>query len=171
MRVRPNVLRRGRVLIGGLVLACQTLSIPQLSANDDNGNAVVDTFIAAHARKLHGEEYREARRTVSGDLNHGGQADLAVQYTLESMGGSNVYRFSLAVFLNRRGRYVYAASRQVGGKLQRDVTLRAIKDDKVLFDTLEYEPGTPVAVQVSQGTLYLPSAANSSKNSEEAYRR
>jgi len=143
MRVFANILRKGCVLIGGLVLVCQMFSGPELSANDENGNAVIDTFIAAQARQLHGEEYQEARHVVSGDLNHDGQADLAVQYTVESMGGGNGYSLYLAVFLNQRGHYVYAASRQVGGKLQRDVTLQAIKDGKVLFDTLGYEPQDP----------------------------
>jgi hypothetical protein len=138
-----NVLRRGGVLLGGLALVWQILSVPTLSANAESDHGVIDTFIAAHARKLHGEEYQEARRIVSGDLNHDGQTDLAVQYTLESMGGSNDYHLYLAVFLKQRGRYVHVASRQVGGKLQRDVTLQAIKDGKVLFDTLEYEPQDP----------------------------
>ena len=143
MQVLLNVLQKEWVLIGGLVLACQMFAAPKPSANDESDNAVIDTFIAAHARKLHGEEYREARRMVSGDLNHDGQADLAVQYTLESMGGSNDYHFYVAVFLNQQGHYVYAASRQVGGKRQRDVTLQAIKDGKVLCDTLKYKPQDP----------------------------
>lgn len=151
MQVFPNVLWKGCVLISGLVLVWQILSVPQLSANDESGSGVIDTFIATHARKLHGEEYREARRMVAGDLDHDGQADLAVQYTLESMGGSNAYRFYLAVFVKQRGQYVYAASRQVGGKLQREVTLQAIKDDKVLFDTLEYKPQDPSCCPSKQG--------------------
>src|SRR5262245_15377777 len=136
----PGILRKSCVLIGGLTLVCQTFASPRLFADDESGGPVVDKFITAHARKLHGEEYREARRMVSGDLNIDGQEDLVVQYTLESMCGSNVYRFYLAVFLKQQGQYVYTASRQIGGKLQRDVTLQTIKDGKVLFDTLEYEP-------------------------------
>src|SRR5262245_60531141 len=143
MQVFLNVLRKGCVLLGGLALVGQIFSVSTLSADDESDRSVIDTFIATHARKLRGEEYREARRMVSGDLNHDGQADLAVQYTLESMGGSNDYHFYLAVFLKQRGQYVYAASRQVGGKRQREVTLQAIKDGKVLFDTLEYEPQDP----------------------------
>jgi len=142
----PNslgILRKSCALIGGLTLMYQTFAAPRLFADDESGRATIDKFIATHARKLHGEEYQEARRVVSGDLNHDGQEDLAVQYTLESMGGSNVYRFYLAVFLKQRGQYVYTASRQIGGKLQRDVTLQTIKDGKVLFDTLEYEPRDP----------------------------
>jgi len=143
MPVFADIFRKGCVVIGALVLVCQTFSVPRLSAEDESGGGVVDAFIAAQARKLRGEEDPEARRVVSGDLNHDGQADLAVQYTLESLGGGNGYRLYLAVFLNRQGQYVYAASRQVGGKLQRDVTLQAIEDGKVRVDTLKYEPQDP----------------------------
>ena len=143
MQGLANMLWKSCVLISGLALVCQTFSVSQLSAEDESGNGAVDKFIAAQARKLHGEEDPEARHVVFGDLNHDGQADLAVQYTIESMGGGNGYRLYLAVFLKQRGHYVYAASRQVGGKRQRDVTLQAIKDGKVLCDTLEYEPQDP----------------------------
>src|SRR5262249_53664273 len=73
-------------------------------AIQDQDTAAIDAFIARQARQARGEEYKEARKVATGDLNHDGVADTAVLYTIEGQGGSNNYMQYLAVFIFEKGR-------------------------------------------------------------------
>ena len=103
--------------------------------------AVISRFIAGQASKLGGQEYREARKMVAGDLNHDGVPDAAVLYTLEGIGGGNNYTQYLAVFLRDKdkGLLVPAAHATVGGKLYREARLQSITDGAILFNIVSYE--------------------------------
>ena len=57
------------LLLGGLA-----------SARQDQDAAVIDTFIGRQARRERGEEYREARKVVGGDLGHDGVPEAVVLY-------------------------------------------------------------------------------------------
>src|SRR6266567_5757310 len=76
----------------------------------------IDSYIASQARRERGEEYKEARKVVEGDLNHDGTPDVAVLYTIEGQGGSNLYIQYLAVFVRSNGKLAAAARAEVGGK-------------------------------------------------------
>ena len=114
--------------------------------------AVINRFIRAQAREVKGSEYREARHMVRGDLNKDGVADVAVLYTLEGMGGGNNYVQYLAVFVRQNGQLVAAAHAPVGGKLQRDVTLEAIRDNLIICKTLSYAQNDPACCPTKKGS-------------------
>jgi hypothetical protein len=46
---------------------------------------------------------------------------------------------------------VYTAHTQVGGKMQREVTLQTIQEGKVLFETLAYQPQDPSCCPSQKG--------------------
>ena len=50
------------------------------SARQDQDAAVIDTFIGRQARRERGEEYREARKVVVGDLTHDSVPEAVVLY-------------------------------------------------------------------------------------------
>src|SRR5215510_16442385 len=91
-------------------------AFPLLGNAQTSEAKVIDKFIAQQAAKYKGEEYPDARKVVSGDLNHDGIPDSAVLYTIEGQGGSNNYTQYLAVFLGHKNGLTYASSRSVGGK-------------------------------------------------------
>ncbi len=102
--------------------------------------ALIDWFIADQESELGGQEYRDARKVITGDLNHDGVPDLAVLYTIEGTGGGNNYTQYLAVFLRVDGKLVPTAHGVVGGKGERAVHLASIKDNVIYLTTLSYGP-------------------------------
>ena len=106
----------------------------------DEDTAVIDTFIAQQARRERGEEYKEARKVIVGDLNHDGSADVAVLYTIEGQMGGNNYVQYLAVFVRVKGRLGAVTHVRVGGKWYRAVELRSISDNTIVLETLSYAP-------------------------------
>src|ERR1051325_7936812 len=68
-----------------LIIVVAMLSTPPLvTQSQTNDTAVVNEYIAKQARREAGEEYKEARKILTGDLNHDRKPDLAVLYTIES---------------------------------------------------------------------------------------
>ena len=122
------------------------------AASQNRDAAIINKFIAAQAREVRGQEYREARHILRGDLNKDGVADVAVLYTLEGMGGGNNYVQYLAVFVRQNGELVAAAHAPVGGKLQRDVTLEAIRDNLIICKTLSYAKNDPACCPTKKGS-------------------
>jgi len=114
--------------------------------------AVVDHFIAKQATQENGEEYKDARKTLLGDLNHDRVPDFAVLYTIESQNGTNNYLQYLAVFVRTKGKLVPAAHTVVGGKLNRDVDLQSIKNNVIHFKTLSYRASDPASTPSKKGT-------------------
>jgi hypothetical protein len=129
-----------------------------LSALQDTGvEGAVNAFIAREGKRSRCSEYKDARIIVLGNLDpnrcsNDGRSDVAVQYTLEdATGRSNNYTFYLAVFLNEGGKYVYKTHRQIGGKNDRDVTLKSIEGGKILVDTMGYLPNDPSCCPSQKG--------------------
>jgi hypothetical protein len=75
-----------------------------------------------------------AMKILAGASSDPSQELLAVQFTIET-GVS--WRLHLAVF-DRASRQLLAR-REVGGKERRSVSLKAIREGRILFDTLEYQ--------------------------------
>jgi hypothetical protein len=118
--------------------------------------AVIDKYIAGQAKREHGEEPDGIRKTVEGDINHDGAADVAVLYTIEGQGGSNNYIQYLAVFIRKNGKLVFAARQVVGGKNRREIEITSIKDHAIYFDTTAYGPRDPSCCPTIKGhTKYV----------------
>src|SRR4030095_3924101 len=104
------------------------------------------------AKHENGEEYGEARKVLTGDLNRDGVPDLAVLYTIESQNGTNDYVQYLAVFVRTKGKLVPAAHTVVGGKLNREAELHSIKNNVIHFKTLSYKESDPASTPSRKGT-------------------
>ena len=110
------------------------------SARQDEDAAAIDTFIARQARRERGEEYREARKIVTGDLTHDGAPETVVLYTIEGQRGRNLYVQYLAVFTRHKGKLSALTRTEVGGKSVRSVELTSVEDDAILLATMGYAP-------------------------------
>jgi hypothetical protein len=100
--------------------------------------ATIDSFITCQAHRERGEEYKDARKIILGDLNHDGIPDTAILYTIESQGGTNNYIQYLAVFVRSKGALVAAGCAKVGGKLYRSVDLTSVDDNTIHLSTMSY---------------------------------
>ena len=109
-------------------------------ASQDEDTGVIDSFIARQARRERGEEYREARKVVAGDLTHDGTPETVVLYTIESQGGSNLYIQYLAVLIRRNDKLSLLTYSEVGGKSRRSVELNSVENNSILLDTMAYGP-------------------------------
>ena len=87
------------------------------------------------------EEYKEARKILDGDLDGDGDEDTAVQFTIEGMGGGNMFSFYLAVFRNDNGKFTAVTDEVIGGKLNRNVEFTKIENGTMYFDTKNYADG------------------------------
>jgi len=131
------------------------LTCAYVPAQSDD-KAVIDKYIAGQARRERGEEPDDIRKTVEGDLNHDGAADVAVLFTIEGRGCSNNYIQYLAVFVRKSGKLVFAARLPVGGKNRREIEITSIKDNAMLFDTTAYGPRDPSCCPTIKGhTKYV----------------
>jgi hypothetical protein len=118
----------------------------------DADKQVIDKFIATQAKQEDGEEYEAARKVVAGDLNRDGISDVAVLYTIEGQNGTNNYYQYLAVFVRSKGRLVPAAHTAVGGKQNREVDLKSVKDNLIYCHTLAYRENDPSSTPSKPGT-------------------
>jgi hypothetical protein len=139
-----------------LLIAIASMTVPAQS--DDK--TVVDKFIASQAKRERGEEPDDVRKTIAGDLNHDGTADVAVLYTIEGQGGSNNYIQYLAVFVRKKTGLVFAARTPVGGKNRRGIELTSIKDNVMHFDTSGYTDRDPSCCPSLKGTTTFKLAGN-----------
>ncbi len=124
------------------------------SALQDQDTAVIDAYIAAQARRERGEEYREARKVVVGDLTHDGVPETVVLYTIEGQRGSNLSIQYLAVFVRQEGKLTALTHAHVGGrgKSARGVELKSVEDNSILLDTLDYGPKDAACCPSVKGT-------------------
>jgi hypothetical protein len=123
---------------------------------DDQDTKLIGAYIASQARRERGEEYKEARRIATGDLNHDGIPDVAVLYTIEGQRGTNHSVQYLAVFVRSNGKLVVLARAEVGGKGGRSVELKSIDDNTLHFETLDYAPKDPACCPSEKGeTSYV----------------
>jgi len=113
---------------------------PPITAFQDDDGTAIDNFIARQAKRERGEEYREARKVLAGDLTHDGKPETVVLYTIEGQRGGNLYVQYLAVFVRRKGTLAPLTHAGVGGKSARSVELTAVGSNSILLGTLNYGP-------------------------------
>ncbi len=136
-----------------LALSILILGATALTANaQSDDKIIIDKYIAAQAKRERGEEPDDIRKTIEGDLNHDGAADVAVLYTIEGQGGSNNYIQYLAVFVRKKTGLVFAARTPVGGKNRRGMELISIKDNVMHFETTGYADRDPSCCPSIKGT-------------------
>lgn len=131
------------------ILLCTSSVISRAQEPD---NAVIAKFISEQATRESGDEYAEARKVVAGDLNGDRVADLAVLYTIEGQNGSNNYVQYLAVFIRDKSVLVPVTHTVVGGKSNRSVELRSIRNNVIFFKTLNYGPKDAACCPSRKGT-------------------
>lgn len=149
----------------GLLIVFMILTIVLLGSlnialgSQDGDTVVIDSFIASQAKREQGEEYREARKVVSGDLTHDGDPETVVLYTIEGQGGSNLYIQYLAIFVRRKGKLSALTHTAVGGKSTRGIELKAVENNSIVLDTLNYGPKDASCCPSVKGTTtYVLSA-------------
>ena len=113
---------------------------PVVSSNQDRDTATIRSYIANQARRERGEEYEDARKIMSGDLNGDGSPETVVLYTIEGQRGSNNYIQYLAVFARHSSKLVPIVHAAVGGKSYRSIELNSVDNQRVNLDTLSYGP-------------------------------
>jgi hypothetical protein len=141
-----------KIAATGVLLAVM-LGVAAGPAGAQRGDAaVIDKFLASQESDDNGRQAEGIRTVIKGDLNHDGVPDAAVLYTLEGAGGGNNYTQYLAVFLRVDGRLVPVANKAVGGKLYRAIEIKAIKDNVILCDTIDYAENDASCCPTIKGT-------------------
>lgn len=113
---------------------------PCVSVLQESDGSVIDGFIARQARRERGEEYREARKVMVGDLTRDGVPETVVLYTIESQGGTNNYVQYVAIFARGAHGLIPMTHTEVGGKMIRSVELLSVEDNTIKLATLRYGP-------------------------------
>ena len=126
-----------------------------VSAQDKDSSAI-DSYIARQARQERGEEYKDARKIATGDLNNDKTPETVVLYTIESQGGSNNYIQYIAVFIRRNGNLTLLTRTEAGSKTGRAVESMAVGNQAIELDTLDYGPQDPSCCPTIKGkTKYI----------------
>ena len=103
-------------------------------------DAAIDAYITRQAKLERGEEYREARKTIIGDLTHDGVPETVVLYTIEGQRGTNRSLQYLAVFARRNGKLMPLTRAEMGSKSVATVDLRSVENGTIVLGTLSYGP-------------------------------
>ena len=114
----------------------------------------VKTFIDSLAKRRAkdgdaAEEFVGGRRTVRGDVDGDGTADLVVLFTLEQ---GNTWTQFLGLF---GGANKPLASGRVGGKGQRSVELQQVSDGRVELSTKNYGPSDALCCPSVEGRSWF----------------
>ena len=117
------------------ICPCVTASMRQ-NADD----AAIDAYITSQAKLERGEEYREARKLVVGDLTRDGVPETVVLYTIEGQRGTNRSKQYLAIFARRTGKLTLLTHAEMGSKSVATVELRSVENQVIMLDTLSYAP-------------------------------
>ncbi|MBC7929139.1 MAG: hypothetical protein H7Z38_01065 [Rubrivivax sp.] len=127
--------RKGFIVAAFFVL---TIGSVQLAHSQASENAIIDRHISREANRDNCDEYKEARKTLRGDVNGDGKADVVVLYTIEGCGGGLNWARVLAVFV-RKGKSIQFAGRVVAGaKGIRAVEMKSISGGRITLDTMSY---------------------------------
>ena len=113
---------------------------PAICTIQDQDATVIDTYIARQARRERGEEYKDARKVIVGNLNNDDSPETVVLYTIESQGGTNNYVQYIAVFVRRNGKLAPLTRAPVGGKSRRSIELITVDHKAIQLETLDYGP-------------------------------
>ena len=142
---KPNIY----LVVVTLALAWST---PSASVLQDRDGPVIDGFIARQARRERGEEYRDARKVMVGDLTRDGVPETVILYTIESQGGTNNYVQYVAVFARGNRGLIPVTRAEVGGKMRRSVALASVEDNTIQLATLSYGPKDAACCPSVKGT-------------------
>ena len=141
-----------KVPAGLILLFCVICGAALAAAGQHSDAAIINKFIASQESYENGNEAKDYRTILRGDLNHDGVPDAAVIYTLEGGNGTNNYVRHLAVFVRTNGTLVLAAHAVVGGKNYRAIVMKAIQDNAILCDTKDYAPNDPSCCPTLKGS-------------------
>lgn len=119
----------------------------------DNDTSAIDAFIAKQAKRLKGDEYGEARKVTTGDVNRDGVAETVVLFTIEGQQGSNNHTQYLAVFARSKSGLIAITQSPVGGKNWRSIEQVSVSDNAMQLDTLGYGPKDPSCCPSIKGTV------------------
>ena len=134
--MKPRI--RRIALLTTLAFAICPCGIATTRQNPDD--AAIDAYIARQAKRERGEEYREARKVVVGDLTKDGVPETVVLYTIEGQRGTNRSIQYLAVFAARNGKLAPLTYAEMGNKSVAAVQLRSVENGSIVLDTLSYGP-------------------------------
>ncbi|MEP7075016.1 MAG: hypothetical protein ABI878_04330 [Acidobacteriota bacterium] len=149
MRNRFGPLKNNCVIASAfsILAICSFEQVPAQSIE----TAVIHRFISQQAKRENGEEYKQARKLLKGDINGDKKKDIVVLYTLEGFNGSNNYRQYLAVFLGTGKGFRYAAKEVVGEHAGRGVELKSIIGGRINLDTMEPRKTDPACCPSKPG--------------------
>ena len=139
---------------GGAAAVAVALLSPCTTVRGQNA-VTIDSFIRRQARNEHGEEYKDARKVVVGDLNGDGIPDTVVLYTIEGQNLSNNYVQYLAVFVRSKTGLEAITHATVGGKGFRSVELKAVHDKRIDIATMSYAPDDPMCCPSRKGLTHF----------------
>ena len=116
--------------------------------------AAIDKFISAQATREHGEEYPDARKVVTGDLDGDSDAETVVLYTIEGQNGSNNHTQYLAVFKRANGALVVLTHTSVGSKSYRDAELDSVSNRLINLTTMSFAKNDPACCPTLKGKTW-----------------
>jgi hypothetical protein len=140
------------------VIVISTLSILLFSFHASAQTAdktAIDKFISAQATREHGEEYPDARKVVTGDLDGDGIAETVVLYTIEGQNGSNHHTQYLAPFTRANRQLVHLTHTSVGSKSYRDVELDSITNRLINLTTTAFAKNDPTCCPTLKGKAWF----------------
>ena len=117
----------------------------------DQDKAAIDKFIANQATRERGEEYPDARKVVTGDLNGDGTPETVVLYTIEGQNGTNNHIQYLAVFKRVNAQLVHMTHVDVGSKSYQGVELDSITNGIINLTTMRYGKNDPSCCPTLKG--------------------
>lgn len=125
-----------------MLAMCALVICPRARASTgQNGDdATIDAYITRQAKVERGEEYREARKVVVGDLTHDDVPETVVLYTIEGQGGTNRSVQYLAIFARSNGKLTALTHAAMGNKSVASVELRSVENEAIVLGTLSYGP-------------------------------
>jgi hypothetical protein len=138
-----------------IILAVAALTFAASVGTAQNGDkAAIDKFISAQATRDHGEEYPDARKVVTGDLDKDGVPETVVLYTIEGQNGSNNHVQYLAVFTRANRQLVHLTHTSVGSKSYRDAELDSISNGLINLTTLGFAKNDPACCPTLKGKAW-----------------
>lgn len=146
--------RKGPILAAFIAL---TFCCVQAVYSQADENAVIDRHISSREKSGDCDEYTEGRKTLRGDVNGDGSADVVVLFTLEGCGGGgNNSAQWLAVFVRKGKKIQYTAEDGIGSTTDRSVELVSIVGGKINLNTLSYRPNDAACCPSRKGkTKYV----------------
>jgi hypothetical protein len=136
------------------ITALLILTFAPFASAQDGDKAAIDKFISAQATREQAEEYAEARKVVTGDLNGDRVPETVVLYTIEGQQGSNNHIQYLAVFTRANGQLVPLTHTSTGSKSYRDVQLDSISSGLINLTTMSYAKNDPSCCPTLKGNAW-----------------